>query len=480
MSDLPREATPLDLASFPPVSTADWEAAIRKDLKGADFDKRLVWRTDEGLAVRPFYREEDLAPLKPQVSAQPGAFPFVRGLDTWNWEAETSFAPPPAAIRADLLHDAGATAVQEVAFALAEGVQRIATATDAGITVDQAAGALRFVFAVGSHYFMEIAKLRAARLTWAQAVAAFGPADAAACAMRAHVRTSRANKSRYDAYTNLLRATTEAMSAAIGGCDRLTVEPAGFDPHLAESLQHVLREEARLGDVIDPAAGSYYVEALTDGVARAAWALFQQVEAAGGYANHVASGALAEAVGQARAAREKAVASRRRTLVGVNNYPNAMEAGPTRDPMPPEEDGPLPSWRMAAPFERLRRRTEQHAASAGRAPSVLLLTRGDVKMRMARANFSRNFFGCAGFTVTESPELAPADLVVLCSADAEYVPLAREIVPLANAPVVVAGNPTDHLDALRAAGVAGFVHLGSDIVATLTEWQDRLGMEVGR
>ncbi len=480
MSDLPHDTTPLDLSVFPPVPTSDWEAAIRRDLKGADFDRRLLWRTDEGLSVRPFYREEDLAALRPQVEAPPGAFPFVRGRGDWTWDVDARFAPPEDAIRVDLLHEAGATAAQEVAFALAAGVDRLAAATAAGQSVDEAAGALTFVWAVGANYFMEIAKLRAARLAWARAVAAFGPADVAVCAMRAHVRTSRANKSRYDAYTNLLRATTEAMAAAIGGCDRLAVEPAGFAAHLAANLQHVLREEAHLGEVIDPAAGSYYIEALTDGLARAAWALFQQVEAAGGYARYVASGALAEAVGGARAAREKAIASRRRTLVGVNNYPNGMEDGPTREPMPPEEDGPVPPWRMAAPFERIRDRTERHAAATGHVPSVLLLTHGDVKMRMARANFSRNFFGCAGFTVTEAADLAPADLVVLCSADTEYLALAQDVVPRTPAPVVVAGNPVDHLEALRAAGVAGFIHLGSDIIATLGEWQDRLGMEAGR
>lgn len=479
MTDDHREPRPLDLAPFPPVSTADWESAIRKDLKGADFDKRLVWRTDEGLAVRPFYREEDLAGLQAQVAAPPGTLPVVRGGGQWQWEASERFVPPTGAVRADLLHDAGATAVQELAFALAEGVERLAVAVEEGTPVNDAAAGQVFAFAVGGHYFLEIAKLRAARLVWARAAAAFG-AEGAATAMRAIVRTARANKSLYDAETNLLRATTEAMSAVIGGCAQLTVEPAGFDPHLALSLQHVLREEAHLGEVADPAGGAYYIEALTDGLARAAWALFQQVEAAGGYAAYVASGALASAVAASRAAKEKAVATRRRTLVGVNNFPNAMDLAPTTRPMPPTEDGVAPAWRMAEPVEGLRRRTEAFVEATGRRPHVLLLTRGDVKMRMARANFSRNFFGCAGFMVTESAELAPADLVVLCSADAEYLALAREVVPQAGAPVIVAGHPVEQVDALRAAGVAGFVHLGSDLVATLADWQDRLGMEVRR
>jgi methylmalonyl-CoA mutase len=162
-----------------------------------------------------------------------------------------------------------------------------------------------------------------------------------------------------------------------------------------------------------------------------------------------------------------------------------MEATATTAPMPPVEAGPLPAWRMAEPIERIRQRTEAHAAKAGRAPVVLLLTRGDLKMRMARANFTRNFLGCAGFTIVESGELAAGDgaapdLVVLCSSDAEYLALAHDVVPQVQAPVIVAGHPAEQIEALRAAGVAGFVHMGSDIVATLTEWQDRLGLEAVR
>lgn len=481
MSDEQRGNTTLDLTGFPPVATAEWDSAIRKDLKGADYEKRLVWRTDEGVAVKPFYRAEDLAGLEALADAVPGEFPLVRGAGSARWLVQESFAPATDAVRADLLHDAGATAVQEVAYAIAEGAERLARESETCAQLTDTARAIPFAFAVGSTYFVEIAKLRAARLLWAQVVAAFCPeATPDAAAMHMHVRTARANKSEYDAYTNLLRVTTEAMAAVLGGCTQLTVEPAGFEPHLAVNVQHVLREEAHLAEVADVAGGSYYVEALTDALGRAAWTLFQQVEAAGGYSQYVASGALAEGVAASRAAREKAIASRRRTLVGVNNYPNAMEPGATRLPMPPRESGIADAWRMAAPLERIRQRTEQHAARTGRTPSVLLLTRGDLKMRMARANFARNFFGCGGFAVEESADVAPADLIVLCSADADYTALAREVLPHAGAPVIVAGNPVEQIDALREAGVSGFVHMGSDIIATLAQWQDRLGMEAAR
>src|SRR6185437_9287224 len=213
---------------FPPVSTAEWDAAIRKDLKGADYDKKLVWRTDEGIAVRPYYRREDAAGLEGRVSLPAG--------HTWTAREELTF--PASAVRADLLQDAGANAVQELGIALAEGVEQFAGAPRP----------MEFVFAVGANYFFEIAKLRAARILWAQAAAAFN----APGGVTIHARTARIDKSVYDVYTNLLRATTEAMSAAIGCCDTLAVEPFGYSPHVAVNVHRVLREEVHLDAVADP------------------------------------------------------------------------------------------------------------------------------------------------------------------------------------------------------------------------------------
>jgi len=368
--------------------------------------------------------------------------------------------------------------VQQLGYALAAGVERL-TALAATGTVDEAARSIEFVFSVGSTYFLEIAKLRAARLIWAQAVAAFGPTDPQCALARIHARTTRLDKSVYDHYTNLLRVTTEALAAAVGGCDRLTVEPFGFDQHLAVNIGRILRHEAHVDAVADPAGGSYYVEALTDSLARAAWKLFQQVEAAGGYSQAVESGAIAKALAESRAKLQKAVASRYRTLVGVNNFPDLKEKSAEATAPPAESGAAFPAFRLAEAFETIRRRTERHAAKTGRVPTVLLLMRGDLKMRMARANFSLNFFGCAGFDVVEAEEYASAgaDLIVLCSSDAEYLALAQEVCPAAGVPVIVAGNPKEQIDALKAAGVAGFIHVQSDAVQTLSEWQKRLGME---
>lgn len=437
--------------SFPPVSTEDWEAVIKQDLKGADYNKKLVWN-EQGIAVRPYYRAEDLMGIEPQHDLMPRTA----------WEMDQEFLPHPQAIRADEFHEAGATAVQELAYALAASVERLA--------VPPTPRELELVFAAGSVFFFEIAKLRAARSLWAQVISAFhfaGPP-----LLRIHVRTSRINKSYRDHYTNLLRVTTEAMSAVFGGCDRLTVEPFGFDPHLAVGVQRILREEARFDAVADPAGGSYFVEWLTDALAREAWKLFQQIEAEGGYAKAVESGSLGRALASSRAAQEKALSSRRRTLVGVNNFPNPMER---EGPGPGAQE---PGGRLAEPFERIWERTARYAASSGRRPRVLLLQRGDVKMSMARANFALNLFGCAGFEIVQSTEYegSGAELIVLCSSDAEYLAFAQDVCPTVPVPVVVAGNPKDQIEALRAAGVQGFIHMGSDAIQTLTEWQDRLGL----
>jgi len=464
---------------FPPVSTATWEAAIHRDLKGADYEKRLVWRSDEGIAVRPYYRSENLADLGAQTVSLPGEFPFVRG-DGKAWKIDQDAVPTVGAIRADLVLEAGADAIQQLGIALASGVEKLRKLC-VDRPVDVAAHEIEFVFAVGSTYFFEISKLRAARMLWARAVAAFAPTNLNSCRMNLHVRTSKLNKSYCDPYTNVLRVTTEAMSAAIGGCETLTLQPFGFEEHLALGVQRVLAEEAHLNAVADPAGGSYYIEALTASLAREAWKLFQRIEADGGYSQVLSAGWLAEEIAKSRAAREKAVSSRRKAMVGVNNYPDLNGKRLEIVATPETSDAPFPLFRLAEPFENIRRRTERQAQETGHAPKVLLLKRGDVKMRTARANFALNFFGCAGFVIAESESDdyagAQADLLILCSSDPEYLAFAQDVVSTTKIPVIVAGNPKDQIEALKAAGVQGFVHVGSDAVETLTHWQDQLGVK---
>ena len=432
-------------AEFPPVPTAEWEATIVADLKGADYEKRLVWKTEEGLAVRPYYRAEDA----------PNVFAARRA--TAGWEMLEG-ALPEGVVDGARFHEQGATSIEELAYTLAEASEKLA----AGATL---AG---FGFGVGSNYFFEIAKLRAARLLAQALLAAYGQSPET----KIYAATALANKSIYDPYTNLLRVTTEALSAVLGGVDALNVQAAAFPARLAKNVQLVLKEEAHLDKVADPAGGSYYVENLTQSLAKAAWALFQKIEAEGGFSAAAAS--IEAALAASRAAREKAVASRRRVLVGVNNYPDINERE-----LANADALAAAGWRMAARMEQIRLRTERHAQAAGRPVKALLLKRGDLKMKMARAQFCQNFFGCAGFAIEESESYAGTDaaLIVLCSSDAEYVEFAREVCAAVQLPVVVAGNPKEQIEELKSLGVKGFVHVLSNMVETLESWQDQLGIQ---
>ena len=432
------------LADFPAVSTETWEKTIIADLKGADYDKKLVWKTEDGLSVRPYYRSENLPLVLP---------PRRENAD---WTALEG-AVPAGVIDGAAFHEAGATAVQELGYTLAAASDQLA--------LGKAVPGL--LFAVGSNYFFEIAKLRAARMLFARMADAYGqPA-----AVKIYAVTALSNKSIYDPYTNLLRATTESLSAVIGGCDSLKVQPAGFAGRLADNVQLILREEAHMDKVADPAGGSYYVEALTDMLAREAWKLFQQVEAEGGFANAAAS--VSAAIAVSRAAKEKSIASRRRVMVGVNNYPDIHEKELAHQGCITGVE-----WRLAGAIEQIRLRTERHAVATGATPKVLLLKRGDLKMKGARGTFCQNFFGCGGFVIEESESYEGTDaaLIVLCSSDAEYLELAKEVCAKVSVPVAVAGNPKEQMDELKAAGVAGFVHVQSNMVETLSDWQHRLGI----
>jgi methylmalonyl-CoA mutase len=463
------------LKDFPAIQRETWENAIHVDLQGADYNKKLVWISDEEIAVRPYYRHEDIKELESQTQVVPAAFPFVRGRGSQTWkQAEPRAEVLADAIRVDAIHEQGGTAVQELGYGIALGVERLVERSQPGGDVDEVAKGVRFVFAIGSNYFFEIAKLRAARMLWARAVSAFQPRDESCCLMNIHATTALCDKSIYDPFANVLRATTEAMAAVIGGCDSLEVRPFRFSDRLAMNIQRLLQEESHFDRVADPAGGSYYVEWLTDALANQGWRLFQQVEAEGGYTK--AKSSIDNALAESRAAKDKAVSSRRRTLVGVNNYPDLNETINEAVEVPPG------SWRTASPFERLRLQTEAFTRERGKRPKVLLLERGDLTMRQARSQFSQNLFGCAGFEIDISHEYerSDADLIVLCSSDPEYLALAQEVCSKVQQPVVVAGDPKAQLEQLKAVGVQGFIHIRSDAIATLTEWKTRLGIGAGK
>jgi methylmalonyl-CoA mutase len=360
-----------------------------------------------------------------------------------------------------------------------------------GVSANEASAALEFSFAVGGNFFFEIAKLRAFRIAWARIVERFGGTGEAARA-RIAARTSQWTKAVYDPHVNILRATTEAMAAVLGGADSITVAP--FDScykqpddasrRLARNTHLLLKHEADLGRVADAGGGSYYLEAITDQLAREAWKTMQELEAHGGYREALAEGAIAKALQRSLTLREAAVARRRQVIVGTNQFANPSERVLDRV----EIKRLHKVQRHAMAFEELRLRTERYAAAGGKTPRVLLAEFGDVKMRAARSNFAANFFACAGFDVVtkrfkkaEDIAAAESDLIVLCSADHEYAALAADLMQTLKAlrratPVIVAGNP-ENAEELRRTGVADFVHLRSNALEALAIWQQRLGIE---
>ncbi len=613
-------------SDFPGVSTEAWMEKITADLKGADFEKKLVWKTNEGFKVKPFYRQEDLEGLK-TTEGLPGQFPYLRGTkkddNTWyvrqdikvecakeaNAKAldllnkgvdslgfninkkdlcpeyietllegicaecvELNFSTCQGAtvtlanllveyftkkgydlaalkgsinydpmgkmlakgkdmsnyiatakvlveimaalpkyrcitVNALELNNAGSYIAQELGYALAWGNEYLNALIEAGVSADDAAKKIKFNFGISSNYFLEIAKFRAARMLWANIVKEYNPACDCACKMLAHAETSTFNLTLFDAHVNMLRTQTEAMSAALAGVNSITVSPFDkayqtpddFSERIARNQQLLLKEECHFDKVVDPAAGSYFIENLTVSIAQQAWNLFLQVEEEGGMMEAVKAGKVQEAVNASNKARHEAVSKRREILLGTNQYPNFTEMANGKAPMgcqcccggehKHECEKPIATLnknRAADEFEALRLQTE----NSGRRPKAFMLTIGNLAMRQARAQFSCNFLACAGYevidnlgfaTVEEGVEAAMkanADIVVLCSSDDEYAELAIPAFQALNgrAMFIVAGAPACMED-LKAAGIENFIHVRCNVLETLKEYNAKLGIK---
>lgn len=256
------------------------------------------------------------------------------------WAAANAPRLATIAVHTYPYHNAGANAVQELAFGLATGVAYLRALAERGVNIATTAPRMRFDLAVGGNFFMEVAKLRAARWLWSQVAAAFG-GDETAQKLHLHVRTSRRNKTTIDPYVNMLRVTTEALAAAVGGVESLHVAPFDepvrapddFSRRIARNVQVILQEEAHLTEVIDPAGGSYAVEALTDQLATNAWALFQEVERQGGMAAALQSGFIQAQIAEVAQKRAANLAKRRDVLVGTNQFANPFESPLSADPI---------------------------------------------------------------------------------------------------------------------------------------------------
>ena len=604
---------------FPPVPTEKWEEVITADLKGADYERKLVWKTGEGFNVRPYYRAENLEGIK-FLGSQAGEFPYVRGTHAHNrWRVHQTVSvvcPKEANAEAlkilnagvdslgfciasadfsaadldmllkdicipaveitfcgekmanvaelvlakvekegiakedvriafcidplvkglsskgefcspngekciarivELIHktkeykhvrivtvagqtfgNSGSTIVEELAFTLSAGHDYLVRLTDAGLDVDAAARKLRFSFSVSSNYFMEIAKFRAARMLWANIVKGYGPAKNCACKMQIHAETSRWNQTVYDPYVNMLRGTTEAMSATIAGVHSLEVmpfdasfeNPTEFSKRIARNVELLLKNESHFDQVVDPAGGSYYVENLTQSIAAEAWKLFLEIEEKGGYTEAYKAGLIVERIKASAAAKDKNIATRRQTLLGANQYPNFTEvAGKeitdesvTRKQA---EGNVLVPYRGAMAFEEMR----LHVDRSGKEPKAFMLTCGNLGMARARSQFSCNFFACAGIKVIDNTYFksieegakaaleSKAQIVVVCASDDDYAEAAPKVKELlgGKAILVVAGAPACAPE-LEAQGITNFINVKSNVLETLKFYLKEMGI----
>ena len=604
---------------FPPVPTEKWEEVITADLKGADYERKLVWKTGEGFNVRPYYRAENLEGIK-FLGSQAGEFPYVRGTHAHNrWRVHQTVSvvcPKEANAEAlkilnagvdslgfciasadfsaadldtllkdicipaveitfcgektahvaelvlakvekegiakedvriafcidplvkglsskgdfcspngekciarivELIHktkeykhvrivtvagqtfgNSGSTIVEELAFTLSAGHDYLVRLMDAGLDVDAAARKLRFSFSVSSNYFMEIAKFRAARMLWANIVKGYGPAKNCACKMHIHAETSRWNQTVYDPYVNMLRGTTEAMSATIAGVHSLEVtpfdtsfeNPTEFSKRIARNVELLLKNESHFDQVVDPAGGSYYVENLTQSIAAEAWKLFLEIEQKGGYTEAYKAGLIVERIKASAAAKDKNIATRRQTLLGANQYPNFTEvAGKeiTAESVTRKqaEGNVLVPYRGAMAFEEMRLQVDR----SGKESKAFMLTCGNLGMARARSQFSCNFFACAGIKVIDNTYFksieegakaaleSKAQIVVVCASDDDYAEAAPKVKELlgGKAILVVAGAPACAPE-LEAQGITNFINVKSNVLETLKFYLKEMGI----
>lgn len=470
-------------------------------------------------------KDVDLLKCFGSVNYDPFKTILKKGVDNAEWVKQAAEIVTVAAalprfrvlnVNANKLNNAGAYIYQELGYALANGNEILSKLVEAGLDAGLVAKKIKFNFGIGANYFMEIAKFRAARWLWAEIVDAYKPACNHECTNKSedgicrcaskiytHAETSTYNMTVFDAHVNLLRSQTEAMSASLAGVNSLTVLPFdesfkdsdNFSERIARNQQLLLKEECHFDKISDPSAGSYYIENLTASIADQAWKLFLEIDENGFY-EALKAGTVQAAIKASSDNRFKSLATRREVLLGTNQYPNFTETAGAKI----TKDGcgcgcstdsakaqfqPLPTTRLATDFEKLRLATEK----SGKTPVVFMLTIGSLAMRLARSQFSGNFFGCAGYkiidnlgfqTVEEGVKAArekKADIIVLCSSDDEYATLAPEAYNLVKGKeqFVVAGAPAC-TDDLKAIGIENFVNVRSNVLETLKKFNAVLGI----
>ena len=398
-------------------------------------------------------------------------------------------------------HDKGATAAQEIAFALAGASDALDRFSEAGMPIEKIADAMEIILPVGSSHFTELAKPRALRYLLQHLLQAYGASGAAL--LRLFARTSGRNRSLLDPYTNVLRLTTEAISAILGGYD--TIQIGAFDtglsvaPEIAEritaNIHLILKEEGSLDRVVDPARGSNSIEMLTRNLAESAWNIFKEIETAGGLAEATQCGLVEQMIAEAEVKRRKTLNNRKKTVIGVNRY---------MWPLTPEQETNIDALTQAAmaasagnetaAYELLRLKMRTHSIASGRTPSVFIWMAGDAAISFRQATFTEDFFTCGGFEIAGKASL-PRDessyttalqqqpeIVVLCIAEKDPLPTGeiicqklRSLAP--NLIVVMAGKPPKEHQHILDAGVDSFIYTGINVLDMLTSYQCKTGVK---
>ncbi|MEX0662621.1 MAG: methylmalonyl-CoA mutase family protein [Balneolaceae bacterium] len=392
-------------------------------------------------------------------------------------------------------HNCGATIIQEVGIALAIASEYVARTPENNRK--KTSNQIFLNLSVGSLYFPEIAKLRAVRLLWTTLMNAYKIENAEPVTI--HSTTSTWNKSTADAHNNMLRVTTEAMSAVLSGTDLLIVHPYNqhfekpdiFSKRIARNVNHILKEEAHFTKVSNPASGTYYVKIMMDQIAKKGWEFFQQIENEGGFLKALESGMIQDEINRSADAKREAVATRKITLTGTNNYPNAENRIPEDlfDKENIDNESTLTPHRAAEPFEKIRLKTQQWNKSSNEELTATLIPIGDKRMRKARASFSQNYLQCAGISVQNhvgfssiqeaAEELSDdkSQILVLCGSDSDYEelvdPFCKEF-KNSNQLLILAGYPKQKIEEYKEAGIDLFIYNGSNMIDTLTEIQQNV------
>jgi len=407
------------------------------------------------------------------------------------------FRGPFAVADGRVIHNAGGSEAQELAFALASAVAYLRALEQSGLALQAAYDAIYFRLTADADQFLTTAKFRALRKLWARVASAAGLSAKPAIVT---AETAWRMLTRRDAYGNILRSTIAVAAAGLGGADAITVLPHtatlglpdAFARRVARNMQLVLLEESNLARVAEPAAGSGAFEALTEQLCFAAWTQFQEIEHAGGAWAALESGLLQRNVAAVRAARQQAVARGKEILTGTNAYPDIAETPPAVLDVAPRAAAsdeaasiiapPLPRLRLAEPFEALRDKSDRMLAATGARPKVFLATLGKPEEFTARANFAQNFFEAGGIETLSGAisdyQAGRARIACLCVSvnvpEPELASAAAALKRNGARHIYFARWPAAREDILRAAGVQTFIDEGCDALATLNETYDIL------